>query len=72
MDRARGDHRPRSDFDIAVDYPDASIEEWVDLVESMTGLPTLLSIQLVRYNDASSELQERIQQEGIILYQKSF
>lgn len=68
--RARGDNRPRSDFDIAVDCPDASIEEWVDLVESLPRVPTLLSIQLVRYNDASFELQDRIQQEGIVLYEQ--
>lgn len=68
--RARGDYRPKSDFDIAVDCPNASTEEWVDLVESLDRIPTLLSIQLVRYNSSSSELQKRIQQEGVVLYEQ--
>lgn len=68
--RARGDHQTKSDFDIAIDCPEANSDDWIDLVQATEKIPTLLSIQLIRYNTASKELQDRIREEGIILYEQ--
>lgn len=68
--RARKDHRPRSDYDVAVDCPDARNEDWVDLVLAIEKIPTLLSIQLVCFNKVSTQLQERICKEGVTLYER--
>ena len=68
--RARGDHQTKSDFDIAIDCPEANFDDWIDLLQTTEKIPTLLSIQIIRYNTSSKELQDRIKEEGVILYEQ--
>ena len=67
--RACGDAEARSDYDIAVDAPDAPEAAWTRLVLDTRELPdSLLRIDLVRYDTASAELRGNIDKEGISLY----
>lgn len=69
--RAKKDADERSDFDIAIICPAISNREWLELCEHIDDLPTLLTIDLVRFDTASDELKNRILQEGKVLYEKS-
>lgn len=66
--RARGDHHPRSDIDLAISGGDAlhftfALEEEI---------PTLLSFDVVRVDDPiQDQLLANIQREGILLYGKN-
>ncbi|HEX6015950.1 MAG TPA: nucleotidyltransferase domain-containing protein [Geminicoccaceae bacterium] len=55
--RARGDHRPRSDIDLAVEAPEASTEDRARMVELVEDAPTLLAIDLVRLDTAEPALR---------------
>ena len=68
--RARGDHRPRSDVDLAVEAPDADRRTWLALCELAEEADTLLTIDLVRVEEASPELAGRIRREGVMLYER--
>ncbi len=66
--RARGDHWERSDIDLAVVCPEATAVEWSRLIEAAEEAPTLLRIDLVRFDAAWPELRQEIGAEGIMLY----
>jgi predicted nucleotidyltransferase len=66
--RALGDAGPRSDVDLAIEAPDASRRQWIDITLMVEDAETLLSIDLVRLEEASPALRERILSEGVILY----
>jgi uncharacterized protein len=66
--RARGDHGPRSDIDLAVEAPDASTEDRARMVELTEDALTLLSIDLVRLDTAEPALHASIAREGIVLH----
>lgn len=68
--RARGDARPRSDVDLAVEAPGASAAEWQRLADIVEDADTLLSIDLVRLEEAPEELHRRILAEGRTLYER--
>ena len=68
--RARGDAEERSDFDIAVDAPDASSRDWVTIFELADDAYTLLEIQIVRLHETGEEFRQRVAQEGIVLYER--
>lgn len=64
--RARGDHRERSDVDLAVSGGDV-----VRFSLGVEDLPTLLSFDVVDLDGAvQPELLESIQREGVTLYEK--
>ena len=67
--RARGDHRERSDIDLAIyDLPKNTWSSFEDAVEN---LPTLLSFDLVDMNrPISPELRTNIERDGIDLMTK--
>lgn len=67
--RARGDHRERSDIDLAVyDLPQKS---WSDFEDAIDALPTLLSFDLVDMSrSVSPELRANIERDGINLMTK--
>jgi predicted nucleotidyltransferase len=65
--RARGDHAPRADIDIAVD---CAAERWQEIEELVEDTDTLLRIDLVRLDEASPELRARILREGKLLYER--
>ena len=68
--RARGDAEERSDIDLAVVAPMTSPRQWLDIVFLLEEADTLLPIDLVRWEEASAPLQERILVEGKILYER--
>lgn len=64
--RARGDHRERSDVDLAVSGGDV-----VRFSLGVEDLPTLLSFDVVDLDGAvQPELLESIRREGVTLYEK--
>lgn len=68
--RARGDAQPRSDVDLAVFAPDASRRDWQRLLDLADDADTLLSIDLIRVEEASEELRDRIRLEGLLLHER--
>ncbi len=71
--RARGDARPRSDYDWAIDAP-----SWTDALWAAWSLrmrdeaPTLCGIDLVWLRDSTSPaLRGRIEEEGEIIYERT-
>lgn len=68
--RARGDHAPRSDIDLAVEAPDASPHQWQEIQELIDEAETLLPIDRVRLDRAPAELRERIAAEGRVLLER--
>jgi predicted nucleotidyltransferase len=70
--RARGDHSPRSDIDLAVLCPSASQKDWLKVLEIIEESDTLLQIDCVRLDELRDEdrLKERILRQGKSLYQK--
>jgi len=65
--RARGDHRERSDIDLAIDAPGADPVTWDELLALVDEAPTLLHIDVVRLDTAQPALREAIEREGIEL-----
>ncbi|MGE0454033.1 MAG: nucleotidyltransferase family protein [Vicinamibacteria bacterium] len=68
--RARGEARPRSDVDIAVEAPAATARDWLRLVDIAEDADTLLAIDLVRLDDVPPELRDRILTEGQSLFER--
>jgi len=70
--RARGDARTDSDYDLAFDFPSERQLYWLRFVTAADDLPiTLRPTDLVSWQEASPELQERIKREGIVIYERS-
>ncbi|MBI1877405.1 MAG: nucleotidyltransferase domain-containing protein [Chloroflexi bacterium] len=68
--RARGDTEERSDIDLAIMAPAASPRQWLDIVFLLEQVDTLLPLDVVRWEEASTPLQQHILTEGIILYER--
>jgi predicted nucleotidyltransferase len=68
--RARGDAEQRSDVDLAVEAPSLSGREWLRLLDMAEAADTLLSIDLVRLEEAPEELRARIASEGRTLHER--
>lgn len=68
--RARGDAQPRADVDLAVEAPGASARDWLRLADMAEDADTLLSIDLVRLDEAPEELRSRILAEGRTLHER--
>ena len=69
--RARGDNKRASDIDLAV-FPVAGFVGGGYFASEMDDLETLLKIDLVYVDEATErELLERINKEGVILYERS-
>ncbi len=68
--RARGDNGARADLDIAVACPTADIVRWFDMIDDVEEAPTLLEVDLVRLEEAPSELAANILREGRVLYER--
>lgn len=63
--RARGDHRERSDVDLALDAPDLSLSDWTRLRLDADDAQTLYRVDLLRLHEAPDRLRCRIDREGI-------
>jgi len=68
--RAGGQHDDRADIDLAVLCPRADLEEWTTIWDIVDEAPTLLSIDLVRLDEADEELRRAIEQQGVVLYER--
>lgn len=68
--RARGDHRQRSDVDLAVEAPAADRRTWLELCRLVEEADTLLRIDLVRVEEAPPPLAQQILREGRVLYER--
>ena len=68
--RARGDAEERSDIDLAIVAPAATPRQWLDIVFALEEMDTLLSIDVVRWAEASPALKARIAAEGKVLYER--
>lgn len=69
--RARKDHDPRSDIDLAISCPKASAEDWVKLLDIIDNADTLLKIDCVRFDQLSEgPLKKSIQKYGKTIYDK--
>ncbi len=68
--RARGDASERSDIDLAIDCPGASVLEWQALLDIIENADSLLKIDCIRYDRLSpeNELKHEIDKEGVKLY----
>ena len=70
--RARGDHKERSDIDIAIDCNKANENDWLTVLNILDRIETLLKIDCVRYDTLmeTNPLKKSIDKEGLILYSK--
>ncbi|MBP9765248.1 nucleotidyltransferase domain-containing protein [Candidatus Babeliales bacterium] len=63
--RARGIHRSRSDIDIAVVCPNATIAQWLQILDIVDNADTLLTIDCVRFDTADTQLRDNILKDGV-------
>lgn len=69
---ARDDAREHSDYDLAFVFPKDRHDRWVRFVVDLDDAAvTLLPVDLLDWNEASGPLRERIQSEGVVLYERS-
>ena len=70
--RARGDQFQRSDIDLAIEAPGMGRYEWLKIaLDFEDEAPTLLSIDLIRLEEAPEHLRQEIREEGILLYERA-
>ena len=70
--RARGDHQPTSDYDLAFELGDKSKDAWSRFVlDVQDHAPTLKTIDLVALHMADAPLKKRISTEGVVVYAES-
>lgn len=67
--RARGTAAERSDIDLAIVCPDATIEQWHEVLNIVDNADTLLPIDCVRFDTLkdSDEFKKRIIKDGVEL-----
>lgn len=69
--RARGDHGTYSDYDLAIRLSPETSSDWAAFDKwREEDLGTLLSIDLVLFDEATEILQKEILHSGIVLYEK--
>ena len=70
--RARGDQFPRSDIDLAIEAPGMGRYDWLKIaLDFEDEAPTLLSIDLIRLEEAPEHLRQDIREEGMLLYERA-
>ena len=70
--RARGDYRPHSDIDLAIECSKATPQEWDKICIIIEEADTLLKIDCVRRDGlrVMESLNQAIQREGVCLYER--
>ncbi len=70
--RARGDHRERSDIDIAILCPKANENDWQSILGLIDDADTLLPIDCIRLDQESqnSALRLQIEQDKKLIYER--
>ena len=67
--RATGHARRASDIDLAISAPDATAEQWLELVDAIATAPIIYEFDLVRMEQAQNpRLLEKIAREGVPIY----
>lgn len=66
--RARGDADPRADVDLAVAAPGAEQRVWLDFAFQLEEIDSPVPLQVVRLEEASAALRERVLEEGEVWY----
>ena len=70
--RARRDQFERSDVDLAIEAPAMDPDDWLRIkLDFEDEAPTLLLIDLVRFEDAPEHLREQIRDEGIVVHERA-
>lgn len=68
--RAQGDAGAMSDVDIALSCPDIDRRRWVAIAEAVQDAETLLDVDVVWLEDASTSLRDEILQTGKVVYER--
>lgn len=69
--RARGDSRENSDFDLTFVFPETHRDRWIRFLADIDDdALTLMTLDLVDWNEASDPLRLQISMEGIVLYER--
>ncbi|MBM7865381.1 nucleotidyltransferase domain-containing protein [Heliobacterium gestii] len=68
--RARGDNEERSDIDLAIAAPNVTLHQWFDIMDLVEEADTLYSFDIIRYEEVSSTLKDRIAIEGKVLFRR--
>lgn len=70
--RARGDHRDRSDIDLAIECPEASSSDWHDVLDILENADTLLKIDCVRFDALKDEsrFKQDLSIDAVLLFQR--
>lgn len=70
--RARGDHHERSDIDIAIVCPRASVSDWLTVQHILEQADTLLKIDCIRWDKdkISKEFYQNILKDKQVIYMK--
>jgi predicted nucleotidyltransferase len=67
--RATGTARRASDIDLAISAPDATADEWLEVIDALNDAPIIYEIDIVRLDRAGSpRLMERIALQGAPIY----
>lgn len=69
--RARGDCSERSDIDLAVEAPSADARQWSAVTTWCDErAPTLLRIDVVRWERAAAGLRDKVARQGVLLHER--
>lgn len=70
--RARNDHLPRSDIDIAIIAPHAFAGEWQKILEQVENIETLLKIDCVHFYtlDVDDKLRKNIIENHVVMFSR--
>ncbi len=67
--RATGTARRGSDLDLAIQAPEATTGEWLELCEALENAPLIYELDLVREEGAlDPRLREKIERQGVRVY----
>lgn len=66
--RAREDAGKRSDIDLAIECPRASLQQWHAMLAVIDEAETLLKFDVVRLEEAGDQLRQCIFSEGVKIY----
>lgn len=68
--RARGDHTPKSDYDLCF-----FLERDTGWAEFSAAIPeeveSLLPVELVSFDELNSEFRQKIQEQGVVIYERA-
>lgn len=70
--RARNDHLPRSDIDLAIIAPKASNEDWMHVLDMIDNIDTLLKIDTVHFDtlNLDDKLRKNIIDHHVVMFSK--